>query len=258
MTHGTLYCYRKGCRCDVCVVEYRRRNTEQQKKYRHRAPERQRAAVKAYEERHQQELKNKRQQAYRKLRDDPDRWAAHLSDVRAYKEKKRRERGAPKRPNYTPEERQEARRKAGYAYWQRNKAKHKAYYEANKKRIYERNQQWRKEHPDKWDAMQRKYRATEKGRAARRARVRIYESQVFGAAGSYSVEALKARWDFWGGKCYLCSKEADTVDHVKPVARGGSNWPANLRPACRSCNSRKNDKTLAEYEQMYGPVRHHL
>ncbi len=29
---------------------------------------------------------------------------------------------------------------------------------------------------------------------------------------------------------------------VKPLAKGGSHWASNLRPACRSCNSRKGDR----------------
>ena len=30
---------------------------------------------------------------------------------------------------------------------------------------------------------------------------------------------------------------AGTIDHVLPVALGGTHDPANLRPACGSCNS---------------------
>lgn len=36
-------------------------------------------------------------------------------------------------------------------------------------------------------------------------------------------------------------------EHMKPLTRGGSNWPDNLVPACKSCNSRKNTKTVAEF-----------
>lgn len=57
--------------------------------------------------------------------------------------------------------------------------------------------------------------------------------------GTCTVEQLQARWEVYGGLCWLCGEEADTVDHVIPLALGGTDWPANLRPACRSCNSRK-------------------
>jgi 5-methylcytosine-specific restriction endonuclease McrA len=43
-----------------------------------------------------------------------------------------------------------------------------------------------------------------------------------------------------GPRCWLCGRAgADTLDHVVPVAYGGTNTPANLRPAHKSCNSRR-------------------
>jgi len=40
--------------------------------------------------------------------------------------------------------------------------------------------------------------------------------------------------------CVLCLKApATTLDHVIPLHRGGTNDWDNLRPACRSCNSRR-------------------
>lgn len=42
------------------------------------------------------------------------------------------------------------------------------------------------------------------------------------------------------GLCAHCgSTDRLTVDHVRPVARGGSNDEANLQCLCRPCNSRK-------------------
>lgn len=63
-----------------------------------------------------------------------------------------------------------------------------------------------------------------------------------GAKGKFTAVQLKARIEFYGGLCYLCGAIADTIDHVIPLSKGGTNWPANLRPACRSCNSRKGTK----------------
>ena len=46
-----------------------------------------------------------------------------------------------------------------------------------------------------------------------------------------------------GARCYLCGRELTlrevTLDHVIPLARGGSHTADNLRVACRPCNSRK-------------------
>ena len=53
-----------------------------------------------------------------------------------------------------------------------------------------------------------------------------------------------------GRVCYLCgqwlSVHEMTLDHVVPLARGGAHTPENLRPAHRSCNSRKGSKPPSE------------
>lgn len=38
-----------------------------------------------------------------------------------------------------------------------------------------------------------------------------------------------------------------TIDHVHPLALGGSNADANLVACCSLCNSRKSKRTLAEW-----------
>ena len=39
--------------------------------------------------------------------------------------------------------------------------------------------------------------------------------------------------------CALCNGQATVVDHVLPLARGGTHDTGNLEPLCRSCHSRK-------------------
>ena len=74
------------------------------------------------------------------------------------------------------------------------------------------------------------------------------------ASGFFTEKQLQERINYYGNRCYLCRvdlatlPEKDrTIDHVIPFNKGGTNWPANLRPACRSCNSAKSDKSLDEY-----------
>lgn len=44
--------------------------------------------------------------------------------------------------------------------------------------------------------------------------------------------------DNW--KCLTCDTDSDlTLDHIYPVALGGSDDPSNLQTLCRSCNSKK-------------------
>jgi 5-methylcytosine-specific restriction endonuclease McrA len=43
-----------------------------------------------------------------------------------------------------------------------------------------------------------------------------------------------------GRICPICGSETDlTIDHIRPLARGGTSDPENLHVLCRRCNSRK-------------------
>ena len=52
------------------------------------------------------------------------------------------------------------------------------------------------------------------------------------------------------GTCHYCGKrvgaEALTMDHVVPVARGGTSSKGNVMPACAACNKSKKYLTPAE------------
>ena len=52
------------------------------------------------------------------------------------------------------------------------------------------------------------------------------------------------------GVCHYCGKkvgpEALTLDHVVPVARGGTSTKGNVVPACKDCNNSKKYLTPAE------------
>lgn len=63
-----------------------------------------------------------------------------------------------------------------------------------------------------------------------------------------------------GWRCYLCGVKtpkrlrgtcepnAPEVDHVVPVARGGSHTEDNLRCCCRRCNQAKSDRALGDMQ----------
>lgn len=84
---------------------------------------------------------------------------------------------------------------------------------------------------------------------ARAARDLVYAKEVrrhsrqFNAPGYSTADDIAARWEMWGGQCWMCGRVATETDHVIPISRGGSNWPANLRPACKPCNSRKGTRS---------------
>jgi 5-methylcytosine-specific restriction endonuclease McrA len=49
-----------------------------------------------------------------------------------------------------------------------------------------------------------------------------------------------------GNRCQYCGAAAENLDHVVPRSRGGKHTWENVVAACRSCNTRKEDRLLAE------------
>lgn len=52
----------------------------------------------------------------------------------------------------------------------------------------------------------------------------------------------RARRRMLPASCVYCGEPATTLDHVIPVAAGGTNDDNNLVPACGNCNSSKADR----------------
>jgi 5-methylcytosine-specific restriction endonuclease McrA len=90
------------------------------------------------------------------------------------------------------------------------------------------------------EALERTKDPRQVSRAKYRARARGYEGPHFtGTEWLALVEAC-------GGACLACgvAKPEDlTVDHVIPLALGGSNTIENIQPLCRTCNGIKGSDT---------------
>jgi hypothetical protein len=139
------------------------------------------------------------------------------------------------------ERRREIRLLSQRRHREKRSAEYRRWVEANPDRARARNRRWSERHRERTRAKAKAWRLAnpEKARNLRRAVKAMRRARQRGAPGSTTRRQLQARWDFYGGKCWLCGAEANTVDHLIALARGGSNWPANLRPACLTCNVRK-------------------
>ncbi|WML63658.1 HNH endonuclease signature motif containing protein [Rhodococcus sp. AH-ZY2] len=69
--------------------------------------------------------------------------------------------------------------------------------------------------------------------------VKARQSTIKSRTVPFTVEQLTARLSYFGNRCWICSGEAEHLDHVKPIKSGGWHMLANLRPACARCNRRK-------------------
>ena len=122
------------------------------------------------------------------------------------------------------------KRATWWRYRARNLATNRAYQQSHREKINQHARAWRKRNPDAVRHFRRMRQAREKN-----------------APGSYSRAEWQAMCDWFGPACLCCgSVEFLTVDHVMPLALGGSNSIENLQPLCLTCNKRKND-SYADY-----------
>lgn len=52
--------------------------------------------------------------------------------------------------------------------------------------------------------------------------------------------------------CKIDVSKSYCVDHIQPLAKGGTNWPRNLQLACGLCNSRKSAKDPMDWAREIG------
>lgn len=83
----------------------------------------------------------------------------------------------------------------------------------------------------------KKYNAEREGLTTRR----LIKEQV-------SKEDWKELLNKFDNSCAYCGTQSDlTKDHVLPISKGGKHEVKNLVPACKNCNSSKNDILLDEW-----------
>lgn len=89
----------------------------------------------------------------------------------------------------------------------------------------ERLRAWRKSHPDAKAAQWQRHRA-----------------RKVGLPHTLTKEEWRSIKEAYKGRCAYCGKRGKlTQDHVIPLSKGGGTVRDNIVPACRSCNSSKND-----------------
>ena len=85
---------------------------------------------------------------------------------------------------------------------------------------------------------------------------RIEYKTRFKEAGRLTAETVKIIYEdnikrFGTLTCYLCLKPIaigkDTLDHIIPLSKGGTNEYNNLSISCRSCNSKKGNKLIGDF-----------
>lgn len=179
---------------------------------------------------------------------------------------------------YESSEKGKSRRRLAHLKWSTSEAgkqKIKEWRERNKQHISEIHKKWVENNRQRAREIDHRYhvnnlhsrRAYYKARHKKRLiqnpeQVRMWtrlansrrKARKLAASGFHTKEQFLAKCEFFGWRCYLCdiqlSLETVTLEHRKPLSRGGSNWIANIAPACKFCNSRKHNKTEQEYRKI--------
>jgi len=74
-------------------------------------------------------------------------------------------------------------------------------------------------------------------------RLNYFVRVPYRARATLSKRAVFLRDDF---QCQYCGAAAENVDHITPRSRGGSHTWDNVVASCRPCNSRKENRSVAE------------
>jgi len=114
----------------------------------------------------------------------------------------------------------------------------------NKEKRNKSASEWAKRNPFKRKQYARDWQIRNKemvinGSHRRRAKIR---RATIGQVTKHDIQALLRR------PCIYCGDKSEQIDHVIPLARGGSHSIGNLSPACRRCNQTKGALLVIEWK----------
>lgn len=108
----------------------------------------------------------------------------------------------------------------------------------------------RQRDPEERLRAQRKYLAKDGNRAKHQSYIRNRRAKQRAAPGLHTGEEINDLFRKQKGKCAYCRRplgDEFEVDHIMPIALGGSNWISNIQLTCKSCNRKKNAKHPIEF-----------
>lgn len=115
--------------------------------------------------------------------------------------------------------------------------------------------EYRKTNSDKIILKNKEYRKNNPEKNAAHGRIR--RARVVGVSGTHTDKDVLGILKSQSNLCAepTCRKDLSDgyhVDHIMPIALGGSNWPDNLQCLCPTCNLSKGAKHPIEWAQSKG------
>lgn len=128
-------------------------------------------------------------------------------------------------------------------------------YAANAAHICQRKAKWRAANVDTERARHKRYK--ENNRETVRLHWKARRHRKRGASGTFTAVDISALMSLQNGKCAhpwcrVSLKAGHHIDHVMPLARGGSNDKRNLQLLCPPCNLKKHAKHPIDFAQENG------
>jgi 5-methylcytosine-specific restriction endonuclease McrA len=133
-------------------------------------------------------------------------------------------------------------------YRKRNPNVGREYYEKNKLVLIPRMVEYNRRNKEAYLAKMRAWRKANPEKV--QVWVRNRRAKLKGSSGSHTLSDIIDLMEAQRGQCVYCRcdiRDSFQVDHIVPVARGGSNDKANLQLLCKPCNLDKRDKDPVEY-----------
>jgi 5-methylcytosine-specific restriction endonuclease McrA len=113
----------------------------------------------------------------------------------------------------------------------------------------------RKLKPEQFKARATRYNQTPKGKLSKVIEANRRRQAKLNAEGQFTVAEVKALFARQKGRCVYCATsiaKGYDVDHIVPLARGGTNWITNIQLLCGPCNGRKWAFDPIEYARRLG------
>lgn len=155
-----------------------------------------------------------------------------------------------------PEKKRERRRRYRAANVEQERERNRRYYAENTERESERKRQYRIANPDQIREIHRRYRVqnAEKVRANNRRRRALKRN----LPATFTAEHERLALEYFHNCCAVCGRQLNdlfgthypSMDHWRPIKRGGGSTPDNMIPLCHGkggCNNRKNANDPVEW-----------